>query len=222
MNDRAVAVISASNLTGGSGGIGGRYSEADWDRAIRHGIGANGRALAVMPSREYFGLSDEDVTALIAYLRSITPVDRELPARKIGPLGRTLYVAGLLPAFAAESIDHAAIRSAAPPEGETIEYGRYLAMICAGCHGSDMAGGKASGPPGSPVAANITPHGVAGIGAWTEADFFTALREGQRPDGTEIRAEFMPWPAFGHMNDSEIRALWMYLRTLPSMAGGSN
>jgi mono/diheme cytochrome c family protein len=220
MDDLPVAVISASNLTGGAGGVGTRYTEADWDRAIRHGVGANGRALAIMPSKEYFGLSDEDVTALIAYLKSIPPVDRQLPARKMGPLGRTLFVAGLLPPFAAETIDHKALRSAAPPEGETIEYGRYVAMICAGCHGPDLSGGKPSGAPGSPPSSNITP-GAAGIGAWTEADFFAAMREGKRPDGTDIQAEFMPWPAFAHMSDSELRALWIYLRSLPEVAGKS-
>jgi len=221
MNDPPVAVISASNLTRGAGGVGNGYTTADWDRAIRHGVGSNGRALAVMPSREYFGLSDEDLVALIAYLESIDPVDRELPKRKLGPVGRTLFVAGLLPAFAAEAIDHGATRLAAPPEGETIEYGRYLAMVCAGCHGDDFSGGKSSGPPGSPPASNLTPHGSSGIGGWTEADFFTALREGQSPDGSAIEAEFMPWPAFAHMTDSEIRALWLYLRSLPAVPSGA-
>ncbi|CAN5822281.1 hypothetical protein BH23GEM8_BH23GEM8_17320 [soil metagenome] len=217
MNEPGVALISATNLTSGEGGIGSRYSEADWERAIRHGVGPNGRALAIMPSREYFGFSEADITALIAYLKTVPPVDRNLPARKLGPLGRTLLVARLLPAFAAEMIDHRAERPASPPEGETIEYGRYLAMICAGCHGDDFAGGKDTGPPGSPIASNLTPHSAAGIGSWSESDFFRAIREGERPDGSEIQREFMPWPAFAQMTDSEIRALWLYFRSLPAV-----
>jgi mono/diheme cytochrome c family protein len=216
MNEPGVALISATNLTRGEGGIGSRYDDADWERAIRHGVGPDGRALAIMPSREYFGLSEADVTALIAYLKTVPQVDRNLPARKLGPLGRTLLVARLLPAFAAESIDHRADRPAAPPEGETVEYGRYIAMICAGCHADDFAGGKDSGPPGSPPASNLTPH-ATGIGDWSESDFFRAMREGERPDGSEIQREFMPWPAFAQMTDLEIRALWLYLQSLPAV-----
>ncbi len=221
MNESAVAIVSAANLTPGVGGIGSRYTDADWERAIRHGVGADGRALAIMPSKEYFGFSEEDITALIAYLKSLPPVDRELPARKLGPIGRALLVAGMLPAFSAEEIDHRAARPAAPPEGETVEYGRYLGALCAGCHSDNFAGGKASGPPGSPPASNLTPHVTAGIGAWTEADFFRALREGRRPDGSEIQGEFMPWSVFANMTDAEIRAIWLYLRSLPPLETGT-
>jgi mono/diheme cytochrome c family protein len=215
IDDPGVALVSATNLTRGAGGVGARYGAAEWERAIRHGVGADGRALAVMPSAEYFSMGEEDVTALIAYLQSLPPVDRELPARKLGPVGRTLLAFGLFPPFPAEVIDHTAARPATPPIGETVEYGRYLASLCAGCHVDGFAGGKASGPPGSPPAANLTPHPTAGIGAWSEADFFRSLREGRRPDGTEIQNEFMPWRSFAGMTDTELRALWLYFRSLP-------
>ena len=74
-----------------------------------------------------------------------------------------------------------------------------------------------AGPPDLPLASNLTP---AGLGAWTEADFVRALREGRRPDGSAIN-EFMPWRGYGAMTDSELRALWLYLRSVPPRATGT-
>jgi len=82
---------------------------------------------------------------------------------------------------------------------------------CTGCHGPELVGGP-SHEPGAPPAANLTP---AGIGTWTEADFFKALRSGVRPDGTAINPA-MPWASSGRMTDDELRALWLYLRTVPA------
>lgn len=75
-------------------------------------------------------------------------------------------------------------------------------------HGPDLTGG--GGPP--PGAPNITP---AGIGEWSEADFFTALRHGKRPDGSAISAA-MPWIWTSQMTGDEIRALWLYLKNVPA------
>jgi mono/diheme cytochrome c family protein len=221
MDEPGVALVSASNLTRGLGGVGSKYSDADWERAIRHGVGVNGKALAIMPSKEYFGFGEDDTEALIAYLKTLPPVDREHPARKLGPIGRALLATGMLPRFSAEVIDHRAVRSPAPPEGETVEFGAYLAMMCAGCHGDNFAGGSASGPPGSPPSPNLTPDRTAGIGTWTEADFFRALREGRRPDDSEIQREFMPWTAFANMTDTELRALWLYFTSIPPVQTAS-
>lgn len=69
----------------------------------------------------------------------------------------------------------------------------------------------AGSPPGTPPAANLTP---AGIGNWTEADFFHAIRTGKRPDGSVLNS-FMPWATFRNMTDDELRALWLYVRSLP-------
>src|SRR6476646_10224147 len=69
----------ASNLTPGSGGVGSRFGDADWIRAIRHGVRPDGTPLLVMPAREYFALSDDDLGALIAYIKTLAPVERELP-----------------------------------------------------------------------------------------------------------------------------------------------
>ena len=209
----------APNLTRGQGGVGGQLSDADLARAIRHGVGPDGRALLVMPADDYFPMSDADVGALIAYIRSLPPIDSQLPPSEIRPLGRILLAAGLLPSFAAELIDHEAKRETAPPAGVTAEYGRYLAMSggCTGCHGPGLSGGPIPGvPPDFPPARNISP---TGIGSWSDADFFRALREGKRPDGSAIDP-FMPWMATRQMTDDEIKALLAYLRTAPPRPDG--
>jgi mono/diheme cytochrome c family protein len=211
--DPVMGLLYASNLTAGRGGILARYDDRQLEAAIRHGVNPEGRALVYMPSQEYQHLGDEDVAAIIAYLRSLPPVDREGFAPRLGPMGRVLLVTGKMKLLPAEMIDHGAARPSVPPAGATVEYGEYLSRFggCFGCHGPDLAGGVPNGPPGSPVPSNITP---AGIGSWSEADWFTAMRTGVRPDGTEL-TDFMPWRLMASMSDDELRAMWLYLRTVP-------
>ena len=207
------ATIYASNLTGGKGGVLASYTDAQLEAAIRHGVRRDGRGLMVMPSDEYANLSDEDVSAIIAYLRSLRPVDREQPSSKLGPVGRALMTAGALPLIPAARIDHDAARQPVPPAGPTREYGQYLVSVggCRGCHGPNLVGGP-SPEPGAPAAANITPAGP--IGQWSEADFNRAIRTGTRPDGSKLK-DFMPWRSMSRHTDDELHAIWLYLQTVP-------
>ena len=104
-------VIYASNLTTGEGGIGDAYTDAELARAIRHGVRPDGTGLLVMPSAEYSMLSDEDVNAIVAYIRSVPAVDQEIPLVSLTMMARTLFMAGQLPPLAAEIIDHEAVRN---------------------------------------------------------------------------------------------------------------
>ena len=79
LDDPMIGRFVASNLTRGKGGVGASYADEDWVRAIRHGVRPNGKALLVMPSDEFFGLSDADVASVIAYVKNVPPVDNELP-----------------------------------------------------------------------------------------------------------------------------------------------
>jgi mono/diheme cytochrome c family protein len=101
--------------------------------------------------------------------------------------------------------------------------GQYLAAAggCLGCHTEEKdkatpyAGGRALKTPfGTFYGPNITPHKQAGIGAWSEADFRRAMREGRRPDGAHYFPAF-PYPSFTLINDADLRDLWAYLRSLP-------
>lgn len=209
-----VGRLYTANLTRGKGGVGGQLSDLDWERAIRHGVKPDGSILFFMPAEEFQSLDDEDTGALIAYLKTLKPVDRVPGTNFVGPIGRALYAKGDLPLVPAEMIDHSANHTAHVPEGATVEYGRYVADIggCKGCHGPTLSGGPMPGaPPGWKPAANITP---AGIGHYTEEDFFRALREGKRPGGSPIDT-LMPVRYTKDMTDVEIRALYMYLKTVP-------
>ncbi|MCE5232681.1 MAG: cytochrome c [Xanthomonadaceae bacterium] len=213
--------LAAPNLTRGHGGLGATLSVADWERAIRHGVAPDGRPLLFMPARDFANLSDADTAALIAWARQVPPVDREMPPPRVGPVGRALFAFGRMPnLLEARLIDQHAPHEAAVAATPTADYGRYLAGACVGCHGEHFSGGAIPGlPPSFPKAANLTPDPATGLGKWSEADFVHTLRTGKRPDGTALDP-FMPWRNLAQMNDTEMAALWAYLRTLPPRPRG--
>jgi mono/diheme cytochrome c family protein len=109
---------------------------------------------------------------------------------------------------------------------QDMKRGEYLSKAagCLGCHTEEKkdavpyAGGRALKTPfGTFHGPNITPHKEAGIGAWSEADFVRAMREGRRPDGANLFPAF-PYPSFTKMSDADLRDLWAYLRSLPANA----
>jgi cytochrome c553 len=207
LDDPAFARLAAANLTAGRGGI-SEFTDVDLERAIRHGVGRDGRPLVFMPSDAYGVLSDEDLAALLGYLRTFPPVDREHPEPKIGPVARVLYLTGKFPLLPVEITPHDAPHAARQP-GVSLQYGQYLATIggCRSCHGQQLAGDA------NPEAPDIT---IGRLAAWTEEDFFRALREGRRPDRSAIDPVKMPWVRSGLMTDDEIRAVWTYMRSLPA------
>jgi mono/diheme cytochrome c family protein len=215
----AFGTLAAPNLTRGAGGLGGAFTETDWVRAIRHGVHRDGTSLLVMPSEVFVFMNETDLADLIAYLKQIPAVDRTMPPSRLGPLGRALLVAGQVSLITdrTPSLPFPAI----VPPGPTLEYGRYIASYagCIGCHGPGLSGGYVEGPSGAPPAANLTPHS-SGLENWTETDFEHALRRGVRKNGTPIDI-FMPWPNFSGMTDVEVKALWLYLRSVPAKAFGN-
>lgn len=221
VDDPAMGRIIAVNLTRGKGGVAPQLTDDDWVRAIRHGVGHDGRPLLIMPSLEFQHLSAADVGAIVAYAKSVSPVDLEQPASRLGPVARALVAAGKMPLFSAEQVDHASLAPAvSPAPGPTAEYGGYIVRVggCEGCHGPTFAGGRiAVGPPSWPPAANLTPTGLV---AYDEASFITALRTGVRPGGTKIKPP-MPVEWTRYMTDDEIRAVWLYLRTVPPREFGA-
>jgi cytochrome c553 len=218
IEDGAMGRLHAPNLTRGRGGRIAEFTDADWVRSIRHGVGPDGRRLFVMPSDEYSHFSDSDLGALIAYLKSVPAVDRERPATALGPVSRVLLATGKMK-LPAENIDHANLNPVHVAPAVTTEYGRYVAASCMGCHGSNFSGGKIEvGPPDWPHAANLTTHADSRLPKWTEEDFLKVLRTGKRPDGTELNP-VMP-RVFGAMDETELKALWAFFRSLPATATG--
>jgi len=173
-----------------------------------------------MPAQEFYYLSDQDVAALIAYIKSLPPVDNELPVSTVGPIGRLLYLRGEMPLVPAELTDRNGEHPPAPEPGITVSYGWYLSTGCAGCHRQDFSGGTIPGaPPDWPPAPDLTPSG--NLRNWSEQDFIQAMRTGIKPDGERFRPP-MPYQALSALTDEELKAIWLFLQSLPPSKRDSN
>lgn len=220
LDDPAVGTLAAPNLT--PAGPTAEYTPTQMAWTIRHGVRPSGKPLLVMPVEEFYQMGEDDLRDIVAYIMSLPPKESELPVKRIGPLGRILYVTGAMPMIPAETMEHDQPHPEAPDPGATREYGAYLAVGCTGCHGPTLSGGKMpSAPPGFPEVANITPDEATGIGTWTEEDFTRLLRQGVRPDGSEVRQEYMPVQVTRHFNDDEVHALWLYLSSVEAKPYGN-
>jgi cytochrome c553 len=209
-DDAMFARLWSTNLTRGKGGVGATFNDADYVRAIRYGVRADGKPLIFMPSDAYTHFSDADLAAIIAYIKSVPPVDQVTSPPRIGPIMRVLSV--MIPEFPlvpAEHIDQGEARPASVAVGVTTTYGDYLTTTggCKSCHNPNLSGG---GKIQGVAVSNLTP---AAIGKWSEADFFKALRNGVRPDG-RILSAVMPWPYTKNLTDDELRAMWLYIRSV--------
>lgn len=205
--------LTSKNLTSGPGGIGASYSDADYVRAIRHGVGKDGKSLFFMPAEAFYYFSDADLGAVIAYIKTLPATASSIPEkRSIGPVGRAVMLMTPFPLISASWVPQNAKRPADVPVGMTKEYGGYLARTggCTSCHGAALSGGnKVDGV----LALNLTPGDE--MGSWTEADFIKAIRTGVRPNGKVLSA-VMPWPYAKNMSDDEMHAMWMYIHSVPA------
>lgn len=198
--------VVASNLTPGQGGVGGNYTDADWDRSLRHGVKPSGLKMLVMPSNLFYSLDDADAASLISFLKNLPAVDNPLPeteGRMPGFLMSGTPGMDLFPNIP----DKDAVREPVPPVGATAEYGAYLTELsCIECHGQTLRGGKHP-EPGAPDGPDL-----AISGQWPLEAFARAMREGQTPYGTGLRTQYMPWSqSYKHLDDVEVEALYLYL-----------
>jgi cytochrome c553 len=162
-----LVTLSVPNLTSGMGGVGASNTDLDWVRAIRHGVGHDGRGLVLMPSRVWYYLSNDDLGALIAYLKTLPPVDNELLTTDLETFGRVMLTLGQLPPEIVPNvtvIDHDGPRPFLPEPGVTVEYGEYLANTCTLCHGSSLNGQTIREGPNVYVALNLTRGGEISAG----------------------------------------------------------
>ena len=205
------ALLVGPNLTRGRGGRTPPLSDTEWERAIRHGVRRDSTGLIVMPSEVLHAIADDEMALMIAYLKQIPPVDREVRPTTLRIVGRMVLGLGQLKTAADLSprTAHVALVDTTPG----LEYGRYLVAIsgCAACHGESFSGGPAFSPTGKPPS-NITP---TGIGHYTEDDFKQAMRTGVRPHGGGPLNEEMPWKYYGTMSDGALHSIWLFLKTVP-------
>lgn len=205
----------------------GAWSDGEIVRAIREGVGRDGRVIfPVMAYQFYHGLSDDDALALVAYLRSLAPVRNAVPSRRLSFVAKALIAISFIKP---ESPITEPTRAPAP--GPTVAYGEYLtwhASGCAECHSPRdprtaaldlsrlLAGGLFPFPEDGFVTtgSNLTSDLNTGIGGWSEDQFITAVQTGVRPNGT-VLLPFMPWPAYAQWSRNDLHAVWLYMRSLP-------
>jgi mono/diheme cytochrome c family protein len=189
------------------------YTKADLTRALKHGVRKDGKSVILMPSNEYNSLSVEDLGALMSYIKSLRPVDRELPKHDLKPLARILTALDKLPLLPAEKIDHSKQSTQTVKPELTANYGQYVAVACTGCHRENYKGGEPIAP-GFPPVPDITTTG--NMGKWTEAQFIQTLRTGITPEGRKMNPKDMPWPMTKEFTDTEIKSVYLFLKSLPS------
>ncbi len=212
--------VRGANVTTGAGSAVRDYREADWVRTIRHGVHPSGRPLQVMPSEDYNRLTDQDLAALVAYVRSLPPVDSAPAEVRMPLLVKALYAVGVV-TDAAAKIDHGRPPPDPVPAGPTVEHGAYVAQGCTGCHGEHLSGGKIPGaPPAWPAAANLTPGEGSAMARYPSPEAFVAMmRSGKRPDGSAVNP-VMPFEAFRAMTEDDLVAIARYLETVPARPTG--
>lgn len=215
---------TANITTDAATGVGG-WSDAELARAIRFGVRRDGRAIFIMP--QFKQLSDEDLSAVMGFMRSGDPMFAPVQVRRPGLApsfaGKVILstVMGFDPSGPVEGVT-------APPPGPTAAYGKYLTdavVDCAGCHTAGFAPDKVrgerawaggfefAGADGLPIRSpNLTPDEETGIGRWSRDQFARAVRDGVRPDGTTLHP---PMPVFRALTDDDLTAIYAHLRTLP-------
>ncbi len=216
-DDPKIGRIFSSNLTAGQGGIGAKYSDEDWVRAIKHGIGPTGKSLFVMPSKYFNNLNERDLGCLIAYLKKLPKVDNDKGGNILPTFTKFLIGVGAFgEIFSSEAIDHKSGFPSPVPRAVDKFYGKYICDVtgCYDCHGANLGGGKDPNPK-APFSPNLTPGG--NLNKWKAADFIHAMRTGITPERKDkpLNPEFMAWPQIGQFNDNDLTAIFLYLKSLP-------
>jgi mono/diheme cytochrome c family protein len=212
----------ASNITPDPDTGIGRWTDAQLARAIREGVRPDGSIIGPpMPPMEFYRhLSDDDLQAVIAYLRAQPPVKNVVP--------KSIYRGSPLSSNKPPPLG----KVTAPPVTDKVAYGKYLADIahCMECHtprdeqGGLMdtswgAGGQVfKGPWGASVAGNLTPH-PTGLQGWTDEQIARAIRSGIDRNGQPYKPP-MAFSFYATITDPDMAALVAYLRSLPAVTAG--
>jgi mono/diheme cytochrome c family protein len=200
----------------------GKLSDRAIARALRFGVGHDGRAL--LPFMEVQGLSDEDLVAVVSYIKSQPPVHNLVPAHRYNLLGKIVKATVL-----ANPVGPKQTPPTQSPRGATVENGHYVVesvALCWACHTQrSQATGELTGPrfggatgfldtsdpehSWSPP--NITSDAETGrLGKMTEDQFVSRFRQGRLLPNSP-----MPWQSYARMDEDDLRAIYRYLKTVP-------
>lgn len=216
-NSPVLGKINSANLTAGKGGVGSKFtSDEDYVRAIRHGVDPQGKFLFMPAVVSTANLGDQDLADIIAYLKTVPPVDHETGGHQFTPMARILLAAGMLGKLPVEAVSHQT-HVTVPAAGGTAEYGKYLADThdCRSCHGPQLNGGPFPDPTVKKISPNLTPGGE--VAFWTQDQFLNTIHTGVTPGGHPLDPKLMPWQEFKGMDDDELTAIYLYLKTLPKL-----
>lgn len=208
--------VIAPNLTPDPETGSGNWSDDQLARAIREGIGHDGRTLfPIMPYQNFRHMSDEDLASIVVYLRSLPPARHPLPRTEI------IFPVKYLVRSAPEPITSPV---SAPDPTDHMAWGKYLVTLggCNDCHtvtdkgkplpGMELAGGAVfDGAWGEVAAANITPD-PSGISYYDENLFIETMRTGF-VKARELKA-IMPYNSYGNLTDDDLKTMFAYLRTV--------
>ena len=203
----------------------GNWTDGEIFRAITEGVDKNGNALfPLMPYINFGQMDRDDIYSVIAYLRTLKPLENSIPESK--------------PSFPMNLIMRTIPKKSdfhkKPDESNTVEYGKYLinAAGCNDCHTQQvkgefltdkyLAGGQEYILPGNVIVrpANLTPDNETGLGKWTKEQFINKFKEFRKPNFNPQYVKegdyntFMPWTFLANMTDSDISAIYDYLRTI--------
>jgi mono/diheme cytochrome c family protein len=201
------------------------WTDGEIYRTITSGVDREGNALfPVMPFHSYNQLHDEDIYSIISYLRSLDPIENEIPKRTVD-----FPVNLLIRTFPSKrnKVDQI------PEKADKVAYGRYVTTMagCIDCHTpvkkgniilEEMySGGRAFEMPGGTlVSSNLTPHNT-GIANWTEAQFISTFKQYQDSSyvspklGATDMNTLMPWMMYSTMKEEDLAAIFAYLKSLP-------
>lgn len=225
-----LAVFYTANLTPDlETGI-GRYTDGQLFRMLRHNVKPDGRA-SLAPLMPFANMADEDLVAIVSYLRTGEPVRTEVPAARWTLMGKA--ISALVQPAAFQPVLGQTPPATAPPQEATVERGRYLAndvANCMACHSPlDLATGELTGPAfsgnglGEPSMIdpnvnlrmpNLTPDPTGVLARFPSEEAWVARFRA----GRFVPASIMPWGPYSNMSDEDLRALYRYLNTLDPVA----
>lgn len=224
MLDAIPGAVYSKNITPDSATGIGTWTDDEILRAITKGINKNGDTLfPIMPYANYNRMAKQDLLCIIAYIKTLKPINNKVPERQLMIPVSLAYPGPALQA----SVDS----NVCPPESDKIAYGKYLITMaaCSDCHTAFIKGqpdfSRLYGGGNvfhinqfTVTSSNITPDTTTGLGAWTEEMFVSKFKAYKDPKSYMYEPgkenTIMPVSEFSGMKDDDLKAIYAYLKTV--------